>query len=267
VKQWVYGITTVPSRLNTTLPITLETLKNAGFDKPRLFIDGVSSPEEYQRLNLETTCRYPAVRTAGNWYLSLAELYYRNPTADLFALFQDDIVICKNARQYLETLPYGRRSNDHVYWNLHSFPANEEIWQEGSNPQNGVRPKDHVSGYYDSNQLGKGALALVFDRPAVVKVLGSEYLAIRPQDLNKGHQGIDGAIVTALNNVGYKEQVHYPCLVQHIGKISTMGHGSYPLSTSFVGESFDAMRLVCSETESQTHSIELVSLNNLSPVG
>lgn len=244
--RWVYGVTTVPSRLDTTLPYTLKTLREAGFDQPRLFIDGAENNASYQRLGLETTCRYPAVRTAHNWVLSLHELYLREPDANRFALFQDDLVICRNARKYLDTYPYGIH-NESIYWNLYNFPCNEEL-----------KPPDINYGFYPSNQLGKGALALVFDRPTVIKLLSSEYLNGRPQDLNKGWQSIDGGIVISLTNIGYKEQVHYPSLVQHIGKISTMGHGEYPLSKTFPGESFDCMELLCSETGLPKHCPELV---------
>ena len=37
-----------------------------------------------------------------NWYLSLAELVMVDPLADCYGLFQDDVVLCKNARRFLE---------------------------------------------------------------------------------------------------------------------------------------------------------------------
>jgi len=256
--RWSYGVMTVPSRRETTLPFTLETLEKAGFDQPRLFIDGARDDSEYRHLGLRTTCHFPTIRTAANWTLALYELYTRDPAANRFAVFQDDIVICKNTKQYLDTFSYGTYAQK-FYWNLHTFPVNEEE-QDG---EKGFRPKDHV-GFYPSNQLGKGALALVFDREAVCALFSTDYLTRRFQDERRGHQSIDGGVVTAMTNVGYKEHVHYPSLVQHIGKISTMGHEKngvtiYPPSASFPGESFDAMELVCSVKKLPEHSKVLVS--------
>lgn len=250
--RWSYGVMTVPERRETTLPTTLKSLALAGFDKPRLFIDGSSDGLEYDEFKLPTTCRYPNVRTAANWVLSIYELYLREPDCERFALFQDDFVICRNSRSYLDSFSYGYHSQP-IYWNLHSFPVNEEL-----------KPPGLESGWYDSNQMGKSAIALVFDRAAIVKLMASEYLVTRPQDLQRGHQSIDGGIVVAMMKAGYKEQVHYPCLTQHIGKVSAMGHGMYPLSKTFPGEDFDAMELLkCSEIPLSEPLKESVSIVNL----
>lgn len=254
--RWAYGVTTVPSRLETTLPRTLKSLANAGFDSPRLFIDGAQDDAAYRHLGLPTTCRYPALRTAHNWTASLYELYLREPDAERFAIFQDDVVLSRNVKRYLDKYTYGRY-NEPCYWNLHSFPCNEEL-----------RPSGLERGFYESNQLGKSALALVFSRDAVVKLLANEYTIMRPQDLNKGYQSVDGGIVSALKNVGYKERVHWPSLTQHIGQVSSMGHPEYPQSQSFRGEDFDCMELLkCSEPESNQPSKELVSIVAGFPVG
>ncbi len=90
--SWAYGVTTVPSRVNDLLPSTLASLKRAGFDKPVLFIDGDKNHFTYSSLDLDYTLRRPNVRTAGNWTLSMLELYIREPTADRYAIFQDDLV-------------------------------------------------------------------------------------------------------------------------------------------------------------------------------
>lgn len=247
--QWAYGVTTVPSRLNTTLPITLKSLKEAGFSEPRLFVDGTDSKAAYDHLELPITTRYPVIHTAANWVLSLYELYLRNPEADRFAIFQDDIVMCHNTREYLDRFGYGYHSMK-FYWNLYSYPNNEDL-----------KPPDKNTGFYPSNQLGKGALALVFDRPALVELIGSQYLTMRPQDMKRGKSSIDGAIVTTMKNANYQEYVHYPSLVQHIGELSTMGHGAYPTSKSFPGKDFDALTLSKDEPCLVT---ELVTPSNVS---
>ena len=43
--KWAYGITTVPSRRENLFERTLQSLAVAGFDNPRLFVDGVDDAE------------------------------------------------------------------------------------------------------------------------------------------------------------------------------------------------------------------------------
>lgn len=233
--RWVYGVTTVPARFTTTLPKTLESLKNAGFPQPRLFVDGCQSGELYERFGLEVTTHWPCLKTAHNWVLSLYELYLRDPLAQRYAIFQDDIAIVKNAREYLDRYNYGYYSQKY-FWNLYNMGQSEsDEWRQGR------------QGWYESNQLCKGALALVFDQTAVTTLLMSDQIVVRPQDLRLGSTNIDGAVMNALGGKGYKERVHYPSLVHHTGKESTThpyAHAQYVDSVSFPGESFDAATLV-----------------------
>lgn len=228
--EWAYGVTTVPSRFDTTLPGTLQSLAAAGFDKPWLFVDGCFEhglPEWVPAFG--NTCRMPAVRTFGNWVLAAWELYIRNPRADRYAIFQDDLIACKNLRKYLELCPYP----DHGYLNLYLFPCN------------------HLDqfGWYPANQQGKGAVGLVFDRPALQELLASEHMVLRPPDRTlrpvggdwtKGQANIDGAVVTALRKAGWREFVHYPSLLQHTGDASTMGNFQWEKASSF-NESYDPL--------------------------
>lgn len=239
--KWRYAITTVPSRLETTFPKTLESLKNAGFDQPRISVDGIECSEPYKQFGLPITTRYPAIRTASHWVLTLYELYLRDcdensqvggGLSDRYAIFQDDFLTYKNLRGYLEKCRYPEKG----YLNLYTFPCNQE-----NAPNQGK-----TAGWYESNQMGKGALALVFDREAVTTLLQQQYLVVRPQCTKNGFKSIDGGIVTSLRNAGYKEYVHNPSLVQHIGLESTIGniYDVTNTATSFAGESFDALSLL-----------------------
>lgn len=224
---WAYGVTTCASRLTTLLPKTLESLARAGFDSPRLFVDGLENPKDCPIQGLPVTARYPAVRTAGNWVLSLYELYCRMPAAHRFAVFQDDLLAVQGLREYLERCEYPKKG----YLNLYTFPKNFLV-------ANGR------TGWYPSDQLGKSALGLVFSRDAVIDLLGQRCLVDRFQDPQRGWQSIDGGIVTALKQVNYKEYVHNPSLLQHTGHVSSMGHGQFPQANSFPGEEFDATSLI-----------------------
>lgn len=270
--KWAVGITTVPSRRSSLLPRTLASLQEAGFGTGRLFVDGArgATDYEYDRLGLEITVRYPAIRSYGNWLLSLLELYVRQPDADRYAMFQDDLVTYANLRQYLESW-----YPDRGYLNLYTFPSNQAL---------APRNTDHSQkvGWYESNQLGRGAVGLVFNRDAVRVLLTNQssetlttdhqpspagpsifppgrtpdtpppvgketavaHMIDKPMDCHRGWRSIDGAVVTAMQKAGWREYVHYPSLTQHTGAVSSMGNKPHLLATSFRGEGFDALSLL-----------------------
>lgn len=225
--KWAYGVTTVPERLKDLLPRTLASLRTGGFDQPRLFVDGARELGEYAKFNLEVTVRYPNIFTYGNWVLALWEIYVRQPNADRYALFQDDLLTYRNLRGYLEHCQYP----DKGYWNLYTFPRNQAL------------SKGRI-GWYLSDQFGKGAVGLVFSREAVVVLLSQEYLVCRPQNAHRGQRSVDGGVVTAYKKAGWKEYVHNPSLLQHTGKVSSMRSVSHQTAKSFRGEGFDAMELL-----------------------
>lgn len=234
--KWAYGVTSTTARLRDLLPRTLKSLAVGGFDRPRLFVDQVSPQDrEYiyrKYAGYELTLREPGLRIFGNWVLALWELYVRAPNADRYALFQDDFITYPNLIHYLERCDYPALG----YWNLYTFPRNEKLAAN--------RLAGNV-GWYPSNQLGKGALALVFSRDAVTIVLGHDHMVHRPKTAGvRGWKGVDGGIVSAFKKSGWKEYVHLPSLVQHTGARSTLGNGRQALAPSFRGENFDAMSLL-----------------------
>lgn len=225
---WAYGVTTIPSRRKTFLPRTLASLKRAGFENPHLFIDGDSDGRSWENeFNLYVTARGGAapVRAFGNWVAGLWELWAKYPWASRYAMFQDDVIMSKNAREFLEFSPYP----DKGYLNLYSFPQYETLGG---------------SGWVRSTQNGLGAVALVFNREAAAQVLASRFMIDRPLDRERGHKFIDGGIVTALKKVGWSEYFHMPSLTQHIGDVSSIGHMRHPDSTTFRGEDFDLLSLL-----------------------
>lgn len=248
--KWAYGIITVPERIQSTLPDSIRTLEQAGFDYPTLFIDGATCGYgTYDRL--PKVYRKDRIGVYGNWVLSLYELYIKNPTANYFALFQDDIIACRNIKQYVEnTFPTDG------YLNLYTFPENEV-----------QRPTPDFTGWYQSPyangswvyQTARGAQGIVLHKHAVMDLLSNRSIVDRVQDKHIGWRSIDGAIGIALNNDGWKEYVHYPSLLQHTGLTCTFNKRAnatfkettykifewHPttLSQSFKGEEFDCLTL------------------------
>jgi hypothetical protein len=259
---WSYGVTTVPDRLGGSLPRTLESLARGGFDRPHLFVDGAECGCEWRsRFGLDVTARWPRVRTAGNWVLALVELYCRRPDADRYAVFQDDLVCSRNLRPYLERTPYPECG----YLNLYTFPQNtprglreRHQYYHGMPPP----PADSYVGFYQSNQKGKGALALVFNHATARTLASQPHLLGRfwtryrdrlanPAKYPKAdheHRAIDGGVVEALRAAGVREYVHNPSLVYHTGNESTIGNSHlgrsvFPPTPTFRGEAFDLLSL------------------------
>lgn len=227
---WAYGVTTVPQRRKTHLPQTLASLRNAGFDKPRLFVDGAADASSWkEEFALEAVARGTEgnIRTFGNWMLALWELRIREPWADFYAIFQDDIVISANAKKYIEQNPFP----DYGYANLYTVPHNQDLCQKGH------------TGWFKSNQLGKGALALVFWHDSVLKLLSSDHMADRPGDAVRGHRSVDGGVVDSLRKKGVSEYCHSPSIVQHLGMESTMETTPRRVAETFRGEGFDLLSL------------------------
>lgn len=252
--RWAYGITTVPSRKADLFPATLRSLAAAGFDSPRLFVDGAGCDVGlwYERVfGLPVTARGPApVRTAANWFLSLAELYCRDPWADRYAVFQDDLVSSLGLRAFLEATcgppPEGTpgvRDRERVYWNLYTFgPRLRNGLPYQAPPPPGADPNRPC--WYASNQQGRGAVGLVFTGAGVRDLLSSRHAVDRPLDKDRGWRAVDGAIVTALGKLGYTELVHCPSPLQHNGRVSSMGSREHEQAPTFRGTDFDLTSLL-----------------------
>ena len=254
---WSYGVTTVVTRISTPLlSDTLQSLKETGFDEPRIFIDGVNDVRRFIDLygTESITARYPRVGAFGNWILALWELYLRDPFADRYALFQDDIKCCKGLKMYLSLSPFPERG----YLNLYTFPFRDpNKGKKDRNVSQRIPPraereersdeKGYKLGFYESNQLGKGALALVFTRDGVLEILrGYDHIITRPftSNVKKRTSAIDGGVVDTMRKAGFKEYVHNPSLVQHAGIDSTMGNAKHPQAPTFPGEGFDSLSLL-----------------------
>lgn len=227
---WAYGVTTVPERKDDLLVQTLHSLCDAGFGDPHLFVDGCDDPTPYKVFGGLISCRpNPPVKIVGNWVMGMWELYVRNPTAHRFVMFQDDIQTVGNLREYLESCPYPKKG----YLNLYTHDENRKFTK-------------NESGWCLAMQRGLGALGLIFDREALQILLGSTVIVHKPTFAGryKSWKTIDGAISQAMKNLGWKEYVHNPSLLQHWGIESTLKNKGQRLSPidSFPGQEFDVMQ-------------------------
>jgi hypothetical protein len=230
VAEWMYGVTTVIHRVEEYLGETLLSLSKAGFGEPHLFIDGTMSSEFfYAKFGLDCSCRYPALGVVGNWVVSMWEMYYRNPKADYYALFQDDLHMSGGAKEYLERHPFP----DNGYANLYTVPRNTRL-----------KPPAMRSGWFPTRGDGQGALGLVIRRDALKRLLLHRRLVDKPASDRLPKKSLDGMVVSAFAELGMREFVHFPSIVQHGGKLSTLGTPDRPISDCFRGEDFDLVSLL-----------------------
>lgn len=243
--KWQYGVTSCKRRVSTLLPQTLQSLKGAGFDQPRIYINSANQ-EDARSVSIHSNIRYhditvrnPPVTPYGNWILTLAELFIRDPFSDRYAIFQDDIICCKHLREFLEetSIP------EHGYLNLYCAGQNELILK-GKAPgwYKGIALRSGPPGF----QKGLGALGLVFTQKAVIILLSSQSLVLKPLSANQKimFKSIDGGVVTAMNNAGWFEYVHYPSLLQHTGHVTTIDNRGGRCCATFPGEEFDPRTLL-----------------------
>ena len=135
--RWSYGVTVSP-RAALTLERTLRSLQRAGFVAPRLFVDGgVDCPDGFA-----VTARREQIGAWSNWYLAAHELYQRDPHATAFAMFQDDIMLGRNLRAFLEHVPWPEAG----YLNLYTASEN-----------------GRGAGWFHPPLNSRGALGLVFN--------------------------------------------------------------------------------------------------------
>ena len=233
---WQYAVTTVPSRINTTLPVTLKSLTSSGFEEPDLYIDGILPSEIIDAgLDLPVGIVHERhnVRTFSHWHLTLLDMFSRNPWAEYYAIFQDDFVCVRNLKEYIESSYPAEK----CYLNLFTFMENEAIVHE-------------VQGWVDSaksasgRNMGRGAVGLVFRHDACEALLTSGHMITRRYDAQRRHISLDGAVVESMNDSGYAEYVHGPSLLQHTGTESSMGNKKHPTALTFPGEDFDPLTLL-----------------------
>lgn len=206
--KWSYGVTTCKIREADLLPRTLKSLAAGGFPTPMIFSD------------------YRELGPFANFVFAVWELYLREPNADRYAVFQDDMVCYRNLREYLEKCSYPSKG----YWNLLTWPVNV---------------KANSPGWSLSDQWGRGAVGLVFNNQALRILLGADYFVNHPQDSHRGWKSIDRAVMESFREAGWQEWIHNPSLVQHTGIVSTAKNRASAGMESpvFNGEDFDALEL------------------------
>jgi hypothetical protein len=207
VATWAVGVTTAPRR-QPTLDRCLDSLARAGWERPRLFIDGdvTLSPAASA---LPRTVRDDRVGAWPAYVLALHELLMREPRADAYLLVQDDALFYDREplRAYLE---------DHVLWPGRGRGVVSLYCSKAyTHPSAGWHPM--------GDPWGWGALAFLFPNPlARAFLLDPQVFDHRWTGRSYGLAHIDVVIGRWAARRGVTIWYPSPSLVQHIGETSAL---------------------------------------------
>jgi hypothetical protein len=199
-------VTTAPRR-QPTLSGCLDSLLRAGWERPRLFVDGPVAVEA-RFADLPVTVRETRVGAWPNFYLALAEMLMREPKADAFFLIQDDVLLYdrRDLRRYLE----------------------ECLWP--ADPVGAVSL--FCSSTYTRPQAGWhapeapwvwGAQTFLFPRASAKRLVADpDVLEHRWSGRNQGLANIDVVVGEWAARHGLAVYCPTPSLAQHVGHTSTL---------------------------------------------
>ncbi len=204
VKTWAVGVTTAP-RKQATLQGCVDCLIDAGWETPRIFVDGEVDLGLLPP-HLEVTRRDPQVGAWPSWYLALTELLMRNPQADAFMIVQDDVILFRHRklRQYIEDFLWPEDGACVVsLFCSRAYSAEEPGWRR-----------------LDEN-LVWGGQALLFSREACLGFL-SDPEVLEHRLTKSGFAGIDSVVGRWAERHNVPVYVSTPSLAQHIGQVSAI---------------------------------------------
>ncbi|HUT09045.1 MAG TPA: hypothetical protein VMY42_00980 [Thermoguttaceae bacterium] len=99
--RWAVGITTAP-RPRPTLERTMQALTDAGWDRYSIFAEPGAPLPLVDPDRIRVYRRPATLDIWQNWITGLADLLAAYPEADAFFMLQDDVLLCRGLRDYLE---------------------------------------------------------------------------------------------------------------------------------------------------------------------
>jgi len=98
--KWTVGVTTAPRKNGYYLDRTLSSLHRAGFTETNVFAEPGSVIPEW--FNGHVISRRKQYGDWTNWATGLYELFLSEPDTDYYLMCEDDVVMCKGVRSYLD---------------------------------------------------------------------------------------------------------------------------------------------------------------------
>lgn len=142
-------------------------------------------------------------------YYRVLEDLVNNTDADVVGIFADDLLYRKGwIQEAIKPL-----EDESVGYTVCYVPSGLKIrnkWSDGWNELNGGYASSWGGGYLMRKETAK-------------KVLGHPFVLNHLANYNKNQQ-IDHAIPEAVFQMGLRQLFHVPSFINHIGRISTLGH-------------------------------------------
>jgi hypothetical protein len=215
--SWAIGMTTA-SRKRSFLYQTLDSLEDAGWPEEAVLLKAepfslIPPHDVAYHLNTEPLGAY------ANWRELLQVLAETHPEADFFVTMQDDVVLWKGLRSFLES----------------SLSPGDQLVCQPYAATIERRTPDR-KGWYRcfTGRALCGAYFFVYPNAILQKVL-----SILPTTVPE-NKHIDGYLAQALNDHGVPFYQHIPSLLQHLGdEFSTLGYQKDPYSRTapdFIGQ-------------------------------
>lgn len=229
VTRWAVGVTTAP-RQTPTIDRCIESLKASGFH-PFVFAEPGSDVE----LDCPVVQRPQRLGCWRNYVQTLRDLLQLHPQAAAIAVFQDDIEVCRDLREFLEhdLWPSRRTGVVSVY--------SPEEYESG--PAVGIDKRA---------KMILGLQAAIYPRAVAERLVSAEFSSDW-RGCHDPRQRVDQLELKKAADTWVAESIkamrlgvyHYrPSLAQHLPSTSTIGHGGveqrrqgkhYRKSANFVG--------------------------------
>jgi GT2 family glycosyltransferase len=243
--KWAIGMLSAPRR-RPTLEQSLRSITSAGFSPLTLFAEPGTLLPKIE--NVSVVQRQEVLGCWRNTVQSLRDLLSRNPEAQIIALFQDDVICVRDAREYLdrELWPSPQAGLISIYapeWP--GYEAKEIV---------GIRKIKHDS--------LMGACGLIYRRECLEAVLRHPF-ATDWRGCYKGviadpskKAGADTWAGLTARRTGWDVYTFSPSMLQHIAQFSALGHGTpdklqsgrhFRKSILFRGEDKSALDIYCNE--------------------
>ncbi len=224
IRHWCAGLTTSP-RAEPTLERSLRSLEKAGWPKAHVFAEPLVDLPSWLMPH-RRTIRAQKLGAWPNWFLSLNEMYLREPHADAYLICQDDVLYCQGLREYLEKTLWPSHRLGVV--SLHTASHQDR------GDAHGFYTAQHGWGAW-------GAQAYVLPNPSVRALLRNGHVVNhRNRGPGAGMQNVDSVVGQWCKDTGLDYYLHTPSLAQHIGDTSTLWKDASATgrrrAATFVGE-------------------------------
>jgi hypothetical protein len=224
--QWSVGLQTCPRKDGSSFVFTaVEQIQKAGWQDVTIFAEPASPVPPDQKVAFRPQ-RYGDWT---NWIVGLFELFISNPFSDFFVMFEDDIVMCRNIRSYLEyAIPF-----------LGNFGI-ISLYTPAKYHRKYLQVRNI---FHDEKNQGYqvwGSQAIVLSRESARRLFASDLILLyRHHGYGDDNAHKDVALGQWAMYSRMPYFYHTPSLVEHTGLDSLIGSEPHK-SLDFVGETFDA---------------------------